>query len=364
MELVIPLFFALVVTLLFILVLRPVAMAISLVDAPGGRKKHKKSTPVIGGMAMYFGFLFGGILLGEVPAFGFLLVGSSLLILVGAIDDGLDLPPTVRLIAQTCAVLVMIYGADIRLSNIGSPLFFDFELGAFSVPFTMLVTLTVINAFNIIDGIDGLAGGVAFIAIGFMAIFSIGSDILSLASLLMAVVGGFLICNFPIYSSRDVKCFMGDAGSTFLGFMVAFLGISLSQSGVVSMSAVTALWLVAVPIFDVVTSVLRRIISGKSPFGPDRDHLHHVLMNEGMSSKRTLLIILLFSCITASIGFIGEILIVPDGVMFLLWFSLGLMYFGDIAFYKGQRLIGIINRLQWNQQPLLTQNSIRSSSKD
>jgi UDP-GlcNAc:undecaprenyl-phosphate GlcNAc-1-phosphate transferase len=337
---------ALIVTLLFIMVLRPVALAIGLVDIPGGRKMHPNPTPVIGGVAMYLGLFFGGMLMGLSPALSSLLIGASLLIVVGAIDDRFELPATVRLIAQTCAVLVMIFAADLKLENIGSPLFFDFGLGAFAVPFTILVTLTVINAFNIIDGIDGLAGGAAFVALGSMAILSIGGDVLGLVLMLMAVVAGFLICNVPVPSRRPAKCFMGDAGSTFLGFTVAWLGITLSQGESASMSAVTGLWLVAVPIYDVVTSSLRRIVRGQSPFTPDRDHLHHVLMRQGLSARATLVVILTLSCITALIGLTGQIFAVPDAAMFLLWVAFGVAYVEDIAVCGGRRVIGLKNLLR------------------
>ena len=354
MQLAIALFFAFIITLLFIFALRPVALAVGLVDTPGGRKKHRNPTPVIGGIAMYFGLVFGAMLYEMMPSFSVLLVGGSLLIVVGVIDDGFDLPPSVRLIAQTSAALVMVYGANLNLSNIGTPLFFDFELGAFAIPFTILVTLTVINAFNTIDGIDGLAGGVAFIALGFMAVFSVGSDKLALAMLLMSVVAGFLICNIPIYTNQPVKSFMGDAGSTFLGFAVAWLGISLSQDETVPMSAVTGLWMVALPIYDVFTSMLRRIIRRKSPFKPDRDHLHHVLIGGGLSAKMTLLIILFSGIVTAFIGLIGEIFSIPDGVMFLLWGFLGMSYFMEIAFFRGKRLINLINKVHEKQISWLT----------
>jgi len=365
MELAVSLVFAFIVTLLFIMVLGPVALAIGLVDIPGGRKMHCAPTPVIGGVAMYLGLLFGGMLLGPPPAFIPLLMGASLLIVVGAIDDRFELPPTVRLIAQTCAVLVMIFAADLKLENIGSPLFFDFGLGAFAVPFTILVTLTVINAFNIIDGIDGLAGGVSFIALGFMAILSIDGDVLGLVLLLMAVVAGFFICNVPVRPNRQARCFMGDAGSTFLGFAVALLGISLSQGESASMSAVTGLWLVAVPIYDVVTSSLRRFVRRQSLFKPDRDHFHHILMRQGLSARLTLLAILTLSCITASIGLIGEVFNVPDAIMFLLWFAFGVAYFEDIAICGGRRIGGLINGLRQKLMPAKTaQNSMPASRKD
>ena len=365
MELAVSLVLALIVTLLFIMVLRPVALAIGLVDIPGGRKMHCGPTPVIGGVAMYLGLLFGGMLMGPSPTFSSLLMGASLLIAVGAIDDRFELPPTVRLIGQTCAVLVMIFAAGLKLDNIGSPLFFDFRLGGFAIPFTILVTLTVINAFNIIDGIDGLAGGVAFVALGFMAIFGIGSDVLGLVLLLMAVVVGFLICNVPVGPNRQAKCFMGDAGSTFLGFAVASLGISLSQGESASMSAVTGLWLVAVPIYDVVTSVLRRIVRRQPLFRPDRDHFHHVLMRQGLSARMALLAILTLSCVTAFVGLIGEVFGVPDTIMFLLWFAFGVAYFEDIAICEGRRIGGLINRSRQKLMPVRTaQTSVSASRQD
>ena len=271
MGLVVSLFCTLLITVLFILALRPVAMAIGLVDTPGGRKTHEKSTPVVGGIAMYLGLLFGGLSLGILPSISWLLLGSSLLIVIGVIDDRFNLSPTVRLIAQTWVALMMIFLANLQITSLGSPLFFDWALGVFSVPFTILVTLTMINAFNVLDGIDGLSGGVTFIVLGFMAFLSIDSITLNLTLLLMATIFGFLLCNIPSNINRKAKCFMGDAGSTFLGFAIIWLGISLSQGESPSMSPVTGLWLVAIPIFDFTGSVLRRILSGKSPFVPDFD---------------------------------------------------------------------------------------------
>ena len=365
MELAVSLIFTLIVTVLFVLILRPVALAVGLVDIPGGRKKHKKQMPVIGGLAMYFGLFFGGMVLSIASPMNMLLLGSSLLIITGAVDDRFDLPPSVRLIAQTCAVLIMIYAAEIRLINIGSPLLFELNLLAFTVPFTILVTLTVINAFNVFDGIDGLAGGIAFIALGFMALIGIASDILSLIMLLMAVVTGFLVCNIPLRSNRQVACFMGDAGSTFLGFSVAWVGISLSQGESASMAPVTALWLVAVPIYDVVTSVLRRIFRGKSPFRADRKHFHHILMQQGLSAKASLLIILSLSFCTASIGFIGQLLLLPDTLMFLLWLVCGAIYYQDIVINRGARLLGLTSVvLQKFVSKIKLEQSMPTSSQD
>jgi UDP-GlcNAc:undecaprenyl-phosphate GlcNAc-1-phosphate transferase len=302
-------------------------MAVGLVDTPGGRKTHEKSTPIVGGIAMYLGLLFGGISLGILPSISWLLLGSSLLIVIGVIDDRFNLSPAVRLIAQTSVALMMIFLANLQITSLGSPLFFDWALGVFSVPFTILITLTMINAFNVLDGIDGLSGGVTFIVLGFMAFLSIDSTTLNLTLLLMTTIFGFLLCNTPSNINRKAKCFMGDAGSTFLGFSIIWLGISLSQGESPSMSPVTGLWLVAIPIFDFTVSVLRRILSGKSPFAPDRNHLHYILLDAGRSPKKTLFLILMMTLITSTIGLIGQIFSVPDSTMFLLWLALGAVYY-------------------------------------
>ena len=327
MGLVTSLFCTLLITVLFILALRPVAISIGLVDTPGGRKTHEHSTPIVGGIAMYLGLFFGGLSLGILPSVKWLLLGASLLIVIGVIDDRFSLSPKVRLIAQTWVALMMIFLANIQIESIGSPLFFDWDLGVFSVPFTILITLTMINAFNVLDGIDGLSGGVAFIALSFMAFLSINSAILDLVLLLMATIFGFLLCNLPLNFNRKAKCFMGDAGSTFIGFAIIWLGISLSQGKSPSMPPVTGLWLVSMPLFDFTVSIIRRIVNRKSPFSPDRNHLHYILLDAGLSTKKTLLLILMMTFSTAAIGLIGQIFSVPDGIMFLLWLALGAIYY-------------------------------------
>ena len=330
MGLVTSLLCTLLITVLLILALRPAAIAIGLVDIPGGRKTHKNSTPIVGGIAMYLGVLFGGISLGVLSSISWFLLGGSLLIIIGAIDDRFGLSPIIRLITQVWVALIMIFLANIQIESIGSPLFFDWNLGAFSIPLTILITLAIINAFNVLDGIDGLSGGVAFIVLSFMAFFSIDSVILDLALLLMAAIFGFFLCNGPSSINRKAKCFMGDAGSTFIGFSIIWLGISISQGDSASMSPVVGLWLVAIPIFDFTASVLRRIINRKSPFRPDRHHLHYLLLDAGLSEKKTLLLILMMTFVTAAIGIIGQIFTVPDGIMFLLWLALGAIYYCNV----------------------------------
>src|SRR5690606_1706960 len=158
-------FLALIVTVLFMFTLRPVAVEVGLVDVPGGRKRHDTRVPLIGGISMAVGLGFGSSLVGAPVFWNSVLLSVYLLVAVGTVDDRYELPPNVRLIAQSCAAMLVVFGAEIQVTHLGTPLFFDLPLGAISILFSVLFIVTVISAFNVIDGLDGLAGGVAFIAL-------------------------------------------------------------------------------------------------------------------------------------------------------------------------------------------------------
>ena len=161
------LFVAFIVTVALMLALHPLAVKFGLVDRPGGRKLHDGNIPIIGGIAMFAGMSIGISLLG-LPVGGFVsaLVAGLLLVIIGAIDDGISLPPATRVITQMAVVLIMIYGAGLQLVDIGDPFGTGvISMGRFTVIFTLVVSLTMINAYNLVDGIDGLAGSMAVVAL-------------------------------------------------------------------------------------------------------------------------------------------------------------------------------------------------------
>lgn len=320
-------FLAFIVTALFMFVLRPVADAMGLVDLPGGRKRHGIPVPVIGGICMSIGLGFGAALVEHPTVWTPILLAVYLLIVVGTIDDRFDLPPNVRLIAQTCAALLVTFGSNVVVTSLGSPLFFDVHLGIFAHPFTVVFIVTLINAFNVIDGIDGLAGGLALLSLTALAVIGVTTSVFPLVIILLAVVCGFLLFNFPFGFGRAVRTFMGDAGSTFLGLSIATVGIQLSQGASPRIAPVVGLWLVAVPVFDLFSAIARRVVQGKSLFAPDHEHLHHVLTEQGLSRRRTLVWMLLLAALCASIGVMGDFLAVPDGVMMVLWLVAGVVYY-------------------------------------
>lgn len=320
-------FLAFVVTVVFMFALRPVAAAIGLVDVPGGRKRHGTPVPLIGGISMCIGLAFGTSLIEHPEFWNPSILGILLLVMVGTIDDRFELPPNVRLIAQTCAALLVVFASEISVTNLGSPLFFELPLGVFGVPFTLLFIVTLINAFNMIDGLDGLAGGLALLSLAALAVIGVGTDVYALIVILLAVVTAFLLFNFPLGFNRPVRTFMGDAGSTSLGLSIAAIGISLTQGSAPRITPVVGLWLIAVPVFDLFAAIIRRVLEGRRLFAPDHEHLHHVLTDNGLSRRTTMAWMLLLAAVCAVVGIMGDLFAVPDGVLLIGWFVAGSLYY-------------------------------------
>lgn len=328
----------LLITILFMFALRPVARGLGLIDRPGGRKMHVGEIPVIGGLAMTGGLIIGTLYgYQSVQGFAFFITSILVLVLIGALDDRYDLPPSVRFLAQICACLLMVAGAGVSAKDLGSP-FFDglLELDWLSVPFTVLIVLTAINAFNMFDGSDGVAGIQALIAavfLGFCCVMAGAMQYVPMVAALIGCVLGFLVFNWPSKRTRTVRAFMGDAGSTMLGFSLAWLSIEMSQEPVRAISPVVILWVFALPIFDLFSSMIRRVSQGQSPFHADSDHLHHVLRRFGFSSRKVAQIVLLTATIFAATGVGSYLCGIADGWLFVGWLVMGVAY--HIVFGSG-----------------------------
>jgi UDP-GlcNAc:undecaprenyl-phosphate GlcNAc-1-phosphate transferase len=318
---------ALIVTIAFMFALRPLAKRVGLVDRPGGRKLHTGDIPIIGGIAMFYGIFSGLSILGlDLNFLLSIVIASFLLVIIGLIDDKYSLPAAARMTTQVAVVLIMIYGADLYLADMGNPFGFGLIMtGPFMLIFTMLVTLTMINAYNMIDGIDGLAGSLTLVAlVSVAAVAGINSQAGAVALVIAASTFGFLLFNFPVKWNRPVRSFMGDAGSTMLGFAVVWVTLGVTQGEARVISPVHALWFAAVPIFDCFSCFVRRSLQGKSPFTPGRDHFHHILLRSGFGVRSILGIITLLQVIYAIIGLWGVYAGVPDYIMFAAWSVLGL----------------------------------------
>jgi UDP-GlcNAc:undecaprenyl-phosphate GlcNAc-1-phosphate transferase len=256
---------AFAVTTSFMFALRPVARSVGLVDRPGGRKSHIGEVPIIGGIAMFLGMFTGiHVLMGVDPGISSVMIASLILVAIGVTDDKYTVPAPVRFVAQISTVLIMVYGANLALYELGDPFGTGLiSLGPFTLIFTVAVALTMINAYNLIDGADGLAGTLALIALVALAIVSgFGSVHGAIALTASATVVGYLLFNFPLSWNRSMRSFMGDAGSTLLGFTVVWVALGISQGPERLVSPVHCLWFASIPIYDCLTCFVRRILAG------------------------------------------------------------------------------------------------------
>ena len=344
---------AFLVTAVFILALRPVAYAVGLVDRPGGRKGHRGIVPVVGGICMFLGLLSVLPLL-ETPIHnqGGFLVAAGLLVLIGALDDRFDLPPSVRLVTQATAALIVCLSAGLEAENLGNLLFFgDIHLGPLALPFTVLVIIAVINAFNMMDGLDGLAGGIGLAALAaatFAAVVFGNGTGASLGFVSIAVVTSFLFFNFPSIHNRRVRTFMGDAGSTLLGFIVAWIGLKLAHGPTPAISPVTALWIAALPIFDLFISFGRRVAKGKNPLHPDSEHFHHILFRSGFSVRQVAIIMTTVAFVMAMSGVLAHQAGVPDGVLLIGLIVIGTLQ--TLAVRRAWKIASWIRRYRGTEQ--------------
>jgi UDP-GlcNAc:undecaprenyl-phosphate/decaprenyl-phosphate GlcNAc-1-phosphate transferase len=299
------------VTLLAILLLRPLASKFGLVDKPGGRKTHSKDTPLIGGLGIYLGLLLGCLFNAEVIAhYQPLLLISSVLLLTGLIDDYFPLSAIARLGIQIIAAWLMYTLGENQLVSLGK-LFGDSELflGRYSMLMTIFATVGVINAINMIDGMDGLSGGMVIICLALLGISAsiTGNNpaLLSFSLIAICCLAAFLMLNFRAAIKKPALIYLGDSGSTLLGFILAWLLIESSQGGSDRViPATVALWYLAIPLMDTVYLFIARPLSGKSPFEPGTDHLHHLLVRHGVAKGNVVLLLYGAGLLLGGIGLV------------------------------------------------------------
>ena len=313
---------------------KPVAIEVGLVDKPNERKQHAGHIPLIGGISIFMAVLAASLIwLPNTLELRMYLIASAMMVFIGALDDKFDLRVRVRIVGQIIIASLMIYGVGGYISNVGN-LFGsgDIILGPLGILFTYVAIIVVINAYNMIDGIDGLIGSLSintFTSIGILFIMSGQTDYLSYPLILATATIPYLMFNLGVFEKllgKDTKkIFMGDAGSMFVGLSVIWLLTMGTQGEQASFKPVTALWICAIPLMDMLAIVVRRYKNGKSPFKPDRDHLHHILQRVGFSSRQTLIIISTIAVAMSGIGLAGEYFNISEAVMlsgFLVTFVL------------------------------------------
>lgn len=326
---------------------RRLAIARDFVDRPGGRKQHEEPVPPIGGLVIFPVFalmiLIGG---GDIVQFWPYFSALALLLGIGYIDDRRQVPAKLKfLIHFTAAFLVVIPGGAV-LHDLGD-LFGNgpFELGWFAIPFSVACVVYMINAINMMDGIDGLGGGIGLVILGWMMIACAGAgDVygLALTGTLAGALGGFLLYNMR-HPWRSRACiFLGDAGSMALGLTIAWLAIGLVQQPDPALVPISVAWILAVPIVDAFGLFAMRIYERRHPFDADRRHLHHHFIHAGFTPAQTTAWILGWAILLGGFGYGAVLVGVPQAILTWTWIALWIGH--AVMTMKPDGLISLLSR--------------------
>lgn len=308
--------------------LRIMALKFGLVDKPNSRKIHDKSIPIVGGLALYVMAVLSFVMIESGVFMWYLLMAVTAVVIVGLLDDIYSLSAFWRFLIQILASMIIIYFAEVKLNTFGHLLLpsWDVQLGFLAIPITIFGVVGVINALNMADGIDGLAAMTFFCPVATLITLGRDSALAIWLSLLLVCVLVFVLFN----KSQSQKVFLGDNGSMFLGFILAWLLVYYSQISInndLVIQPVTALYLVGLPVYDTIFVMLRRITNGASPFKPDKTHLHHLFLNHGLSQSATLLVMVIIQLVFIGTGVLFLSINVPEYMQFYGFVIFSALYY-------------------------------------
>lgn len=340
-------------TTIFLFFARKAAKRIGLVDKPNFRKRHQGLIPLVGGISVYAGICFTFLIANYyIPHAELYLSCAGVLVLVGALDDRYDISVKIRAAIQALIGIVMMVSGKLYLLSLGY-IFGSWEmvLGPFGYFLTLFAVWAAINAFNMVDGIDGLLGGLSCISFAAMGIILYFDGQLSLAMWCFAMIAAilpYILLNLGVLGRR-YKVFMGDAGSTLIGFTVIWILLETTQGQTHPISPVTALWIIAIPLMDMIAIMYRRLRKGLSPFSPDRQHIHHLIMRAGFTSRQAFVLITLAAALLAAVGIASEFLkFVPEWIMLALFLLAFVLY--DYCIKRAWKVARFIRRFKRRQR--------------
>jgi len=326
---------AFLITLFLTLVIKKVAFKYNICAKPNHRSMHQKSIPLLGGVAIFGAFLlsFSIIWIFAGPGLSHLireifvfLIGGLLILLVGIYDDIKGAHWFEKFVVQFLAgSIVVLFGY--KISVIVNPFGGSIALGVFSVPITLLWIVFITNALNLIDGLDGLAAGISFIAACLMLFISLWFG--NVASAFPAAILAGTLLAFLIFNFNPAKIFLGDSGSMFLGFMLACFSINGTFRDSTGVAMLIPIIVLGIPITDTILAFVRRLRKGAHPFVADKEHIHHRLLTLGMTHKQAVLAINFISLLWGSIAVVILISKNPYS-LFLIILILATMFWGII----------------------------------
>jgi UDP-GlcNAc:undecaprenyl-phosphate GlcNAc-1-phosphate transferase len=312
---------ALLISVVLIFCLKLVALRVGLVAEPGEHRQHSTDTPLVGGAVIYFAFVLTLYLLGELGVIpNSVLIALTVLFVFGLADDLWDIPFWVRFVAQIFASYLLVSDGVILL-DLGYLISAElFTLGRWSTALSVFAMVGVINAVNMIDGIDGLLGSLSIVILLALVMVLGATDNLMISIFVMiGAISGFLLFNFRFVRESPARIFMGDSGSLFLGVFFAWILVSKTQGQSSTFPPVVALWILAIPLFDTVGVMLRRIAKRKSPFHADRTHTHHTLLEMGYEVRTVVIIMSLVSIVSSAVGIFAYKYGMQEYILFYLF---------------------------------------------
>ncbi|MCP3850844.1 MAG: undecaprenyl/decaprenyl-phosphate alpha-N-acetylglucosaminyl 1-phosphate transferase, partial [Gammaproteobacteria bacterium] len=329
--------------------LSKIAKAIGLTDKPGDRKVHKEALPLVGGIGMTIAATFSSLLFVPILGLRGFFLGLAVLLFIGFLDDFKEVGPFQKFGAQIAATALLMYFSKTYLLSFGNLLGF----GSIDIPnltwviwvITIFCVVGVVNAINLIDGLDGLAGGISFVAFLTFAAHASLADNHSIMLLNLAFAGAVL--GFLRFNWTPARLFMGDAGSLCLGFTLAFMALILTQGEDASMRPVAALLILAVPITDTVTVMVKRILRGESPFKADQYHLHHIFIRSGMERIQAVQVIIGIGIIMSAMSILGTVYKLEDYYLFVV-FAIYFIFYIFTSFYAVY-LMRFSMKLRWKR---------------
>ncbi len=324
---ILPVILALGTATLFSFLLTPpvkrLAHKIGAVDIPkDNRRMHKEPIPRLGGLAIFIGCVISILTFSEISTqiLG-ILIGASIIVAVGIVDDVRPISAGVKLILQIISALIAV-GHGVLIPMIANPFPFGgeyWDFGIWAIPITVIWIVAVTNSVNLIDGLDGLADGVSTIGALTMLIISLLMGDIPMAIICAALVGACV--GFIPFNMNPAKIFMGDTGSTFLGYMLATISVLGLFKFYAVISFVVPFIILGFPIYDTTSAFTRRILKGQNPMTADRSHTHHKLIDMGMNQKQAVATLYLIS------GVLGlcAVMIISSGYIKLILFAAALI---------------------------------------
>ncbi|MFH1655619.1 MAG: MraY family glycosyltransferase [Candidatus Omnitrophota bacterium] len=321
-----------------------IAKKFRILDKPDSRKAHTSPTPTLGGIVIYFAFSVAVLAALRINSALYcelavytpgLLIGSLALVIFGVLHDTRDMPASVKLFGQIMVSLI-IFLSGIRIEAITNP--FGGSETILLYPLSLIVTVVwivaLINAINLIDGLDGLAAGIACISSVVLFLIALVKNDLGSMFICLALAGSCL--GFLRYNFFPAKIFMGDAGSMFLGLILGVISIQGINKMAITVALMIPITVLAIPVYDTILSIIRRFISNKHIFKPDRQHIHYRLLDMGVTHKHVVMLLYFIGAYFGILAFL--IILLPVKFAFIAILLLGM------GVFMGIKAIGFIER--------------------